>query len=72
MKKEDLQRLKDTGNCPRGNLRGIDLGGANLLEAVLRETDLSQANLRERYFGERFWSTLICESELAGSRSQGS
>ena len=46
MKKEDLQRLKDTGNCPKGNLRGVDLGGASLLEAVLRETDLSQANLR--------------------------
>ena len=47
---DDLQKLKDTGNCEecdlRGaNLEGADLEGADLKDANLTEAELSGANL---------------------------
>ena len=55
LSEDDLQRLKETNACPKGNLaeavlvganlEGADLEGANLFIAVLKETNLQKAQL---------------------------
>ena len=44
---EDMQKLKDTGNCVNCSLSGADLHGQNLNKANLSGTELSGANLTE-------------------------
>ena len=46
-----------------GDLRGINLSGANLKNAILRDTDLT---------GSHFYSTDLTEANLVGSRFDGS
>ena len=52
MNQEDLQKLKDTNNCPTGdfegaNLSGMDLRRANLSGAALKKANLSNADMTE-------------------------
>ena len=44
---DDLQKLKDTGNCEECDLRDADLSGAYLSGANLRDAYLSGADLRD-------------------------
>jgi hypothetical protein len=44
--RKDVQKLLDTGNCPRCDLRGANLRGANLQSADLKNANLRGANLR--------------------------
>ena len=42
---KDLQKLKQTKECPKCDLRSANLTGANLKGAYLRRADLSGADL---------------------------
>ena len=42
---EDLQKLMDTNNCMSCDLRGVDLKGATLWDAYLKNADLRGADL---------------------------
>ena len=44
---DDLQKLKDTGNCIGCNLESANLKGAYLFEAYLFESELGGADLRK-------------------------
>ena len=46
---DDLQKLKDTGDCVACDLRDANLGGANLLRANLLRANLEGANLGSAY-----------------------
>ena len=52
MNQEDLQKLKDTNNCPTGDFEGADLSGmdlrrANLSGAALKKANLSNADMTD-------------------------
>jgi len=46
---DDLQKLKDTGNCEECDLSYADLTSADLTSADLRDADLTSAYLRDAY-----------------------
>ena len=56
-KQKDLDRLRDTHNCVKCDLRGAilreaNLIGANLYRADLRKADLRKADLRDSNLGD--------------------
>jgi uncharacterized protein YjbI with pentapeptide repeats len=44
---DDLQKLKDTGDCVKCDLSGANLEGADLTSATLMSANLSYANLND-------------------------
>ena len=46
---KDLQKLKQTKECPKCDLRSANLSRAKLIGADLREADLRSANLTGAY-----------------------
>ena len=59
---DDLQKLKDTGNCERCDLMGADLSGADLSDANLIFTEMNGANLS---------GALLKEADLFGANLEG-
>ena len=59
-KQEDLDKLQDTYNCVKCDLRGAILREANLTGANLYKADLMSANLR----GARFCRTTMPDGSI--------
>ena len=45
MNPEDLEKLKETNQCPKCDLSGADLEGANLRKANLKDANLGSVRL---------------------------
>ena len=58
----DLQRLLDSGHCPKCNLAGADLSGMRLMSTDLSSADLRGANLRK---------TILFRGNLSGADLRG-
>ncbi|MEA5572817.1 pentapeptide repeat-containing protein [Calothrix sp. UHCC 0171] len=47
LNQQDLEQFKTTGSCPRCDLSGADLSGANLPRVILRDANLKGANFSQ-------------------------
>ncbi len=69
---DDLQKLKDTGDCVNCDLEGADLQGANLRAAKLQGANLSDAYLIGAYLnGADLAVANLARSDLQGAYLEG-
>ena len=68
----DLQKLKDTGNCAKCDLRDADLNGAYLRSADFSDADLGEADLRGAYLEQAdFKGADLKDADLRGANLNG-
>ena len=76
-KQEDLDKLRDTYNCVKcdlreSNLTGVNLTGVNLYRADLRRADLRKADLSDTNLGDtNLTGTVLEDANLSGANLSG-